>query len=140
GAKVGGPNYLLGLNNWTDDPVSLPAITDIWADELFQALTPIIEDDDAAWVQAAVAHDAQAVETFIGQRDVSDLQVEINALRYRPVPVRRREASITSGALAQSERVAFGRIRAQQGVHTRDGTGLFPTNVVSLPTPALRQL
>ena len=140
GAKVGGPNYLLGLNNWTDDPVSLPAITDIWADELFQALTPIIEDDDAAWVQAAVAHDAQAVETFIGQRDVSDLQVEINALRYRPVPVAIRAANITSATLAQTVRVAFGGIRVQQAVATGHGTGVLPTNVVSLPTTAPRQL
>src|SRR5699024_11382820 len=99
----------------------------------------IIEDDDAAWVQAAVAHDAQAVETFIGQRDVSDLQVEINALRYRPVPVAIRATNITSATLAHTVRVAFGGIREQQAGATGHGTGALPTNVVSLPTTAPRQ-
>src|SRR5699024_11096202 len=46
----------------------------------------------------------------------------------------------TSATLAQTVRVAFGGIRVQQAVATGHGTGVLPTNVVSLPTTAPRQL
>src|SRR5699024_3510207 len=51
-----------------------------------------------------------------------------------------RAANVTSATLAQTVRVAFGGIRVQQAVATGQGTGVLPTNVVSLPTTAPRQL
>ena len=76
------------------------------------------------------------VETFIGQ-DVSDLQAEINRCATGRFPVAIRAAN-TSATLAQTVRVAQWN-SVQQAVATGHGTGVLPTNVVSLPTTA-RQL
>jgi RHH-type proline utilization regulon transcriptional repressor/proline dehydrogenase/delta 1-pyrroline-5-carboxylate dehydrogenase len=65
GTKAGGPNYLIGLSNWSGMDT-----TD--ADFLSRAA-----DSDAYWWAAE----------FGATRDVSGLMAERNWLRYRPVPV-----------------------------------------------------
>lgn len=134
GTKAGGPNYLLGLTEWTDEPATLPTIDDAFADHLAKAAAPYLDEQDAQWLSDAVAHDVLAVTTYTGQRDISNLQVEINALRYRPVPVTVRLAGTSSQAIAQLLRVAFAGSRVHHAVATGQGTGALPINTVSLPT------
>ena len=87
-----------------------------------------------------MASDAAVVETYTGQHDISDLKVEINVLRYRPVPVHMRLTETSSTALAQVLRVTAAGIRVQEAVATGEGTGVLPDNVVSLPQEAPREL
>src|SRR5699024_9675961 len=87
GAKAGGPNYLMGLTDWRDNPDTVPTTADPMAEQLVQAVAQYLDTEDARWLSAAVAHDAVVVETYTGQHDISNLGVEVNALRYRPVPV-----------------------------------------------------
>ena len=140
GTKVGGPNYLLGLTNWTDDADTVPVVEDTLAETLPEGLAEYLKDQDLEWLLRAVSADAQAVNTYTGQRDVSNLQVEINALRYRPVPVTIRVSESTSTALAQGLRVALAGVRVQRATATGQGTGVLPRNVLSLPQDAPRGL
>lgn len=140
GAKAGGPNYLLGLTEWTDAPDTVPESQDDRAVRLLETVTPYLDDQDAQWFAHAVASDAAVVETYTGQHDISDLKVEINVLRYRPVPVHMRLTETSSTALAQVLRVTAAGIRVQEAVATGEGTGVLPDNVVSLPQEAPREL
>ena len=140
GAKAGGPNYLIGLSDWTDDASTVPDTADELADQLVNAVAPYLDAEDAQWLSAAVGHDAIAVGTYTGQRDISYLKVEINALRYRPVPVTMRLTGTSSQDIAQLLRVAFAGIRVQGAVATGQGTGTLPVNTISLPSDAPREL
>ncbi|HEY4534772.1 MAG TPA: bifunctional proline dehydrogenase/L-glutamate gamma-semialdehyde dehydrogenase [Enteractinococcus sp.] len=140
GAKVGGPNYLLALTNWNDQSDQVPAVHDALADGLAESVASHIASEDRTWLHRAVAFDSQAVETYLGQRDVSNLQVEINALRYRPVPVTIRVSQLDSASLTQGLRVATAGIRVQQAIATGRGTGVLPHNTLSLPQAAPRAL
>jgi len=139
GAKAGGPNYLMGLTDWRDNPDTVPTTADPMAEQLVQAVAQYLDTEDARWLSAAVAHDAVVVETYTGQHDISNLGVEVNALRYRPVPVTIRVSETSSTAMAQLLRVAFAGIRVQEAVATGEGTGMQPTNTISLPLGALRE-
>lgn len=138
GAKAGGPNYLVGLTDWTDAADTIPVVQDDLADQLDNTVSRVLEPEDVRWLTRAIAYDATAVEAYIGQRDISDLQVEINVLRYRPVPVTIRVTDTSSTTLAQAIRVGYAGIRAQRAVATGQGTGCLPMNMLSLPadTPA----
>ena len=133
GAKAGGPNYLLGLTDWTDAPDTVSAAQDDIADQLEATIGSVLDSADLKWLTQAVAHDATAVETYTGQRDISNLHVEINVLRYRPVPVTMRVTDTGSTTLAQAIRVGYAGIRAQRAVASGQGTGALPMNTVSLP-------
>jgi len=65
GAKAGGPNYLLGLTNWSDNPTTLPAISDQQAEDLTDAAAQYIPNEDLVWLSKAVASDAVVVEPFL---------------------------------------------------------------------------
>lgn len=134
GAKAGGPNYLMALTNWQDEPTTVPDTTDPLADELAHAVADMLNADDRAWLTAAVAADAVAVEQFTGQQDISNLQVEVNVLRYRPIGVTVRLTETTSSAIAQLLRVVFAGLRVHQAVASAQGTGRLPVNTVSLPS------
>lgn len=140
GTKVGGPNYLLGLTDWLDAPDTVPQAHDAEAARFVERVATFLEDDETTWLARAVAHDADAVSTYTGQRDVTDLEVEINLLRYRPVPVHVRLTDASSMGLAQLLRVASAGIRVQTTTATGQGTGVLPTNVVSLPLDAPRDI
>ncbi|MDR2252799.1 MAG: bifunctional proline dehydrogenase/L-glutamate gamma-semialdehyde dehydrogenase [Bifidobacteriaceae bacterium] len=68
GAKAGGPNYVAEFGEWVDaTPPATPAEWD-------------------AWLEAAKRSDAAAWETEFGlSHDPSELHVEANIFRYRPV-------------------------------------------------------
>ncbi len=140
GAKVGGPNYLLALSDWSDAPDTVPVVQDDIADQLGKAVPAVLEADDADWLVNAVAHDATAMQPYIGQRDISNLQVEMNLLRYRPVPVTMRVTNTSSATLAQALRVGYAGIRVQRAVATGEGTGTLPINILSLPADAPQEL
>src|SRR5699024_7570626 len=128
-----------GLTDWRDNPDTVPTTADPMAEQLVQAVAQYLDTEDARWLSAAVAHDAVVVETYTGQHDISNLGVEVNALRYRPVPVTIRVSETSSTAMAQLLRVAFAGIRVQEAVATGEGTGMQPTNTISLPLGALRE-
>lgn len=96
GAKAGGPNYLHGLVDWVDRPVShapgdvVPAVRGLLI-AAEQAGLP------TAWLQRAMNSDARAWAAEFGRnRDVSDLRVERNILRYLPESITIRIAGSAS--------------------------------------------
>ena len=101
GAKAGGPNYLHGLVDWSDARVREPAGGP--GDAVAGLLAAVAEGgiaereasgDELSWLRAAIGSDAKAWEDEFGcARDVSQLGVERNLLRYRPVPVIVRAAA-----------------------------------------------
>ncbi len=92
-AKAGGPNYLMTLGQW--EAVEQPAARDIQVRGLSDQVSSVIkkaqsgmEFDEFDRVRRAAESDQRAWETEFGiSRDVSDLGVERNVFRYRPVPV-----------------------------------------------------
>lgn len=140
GTKAGGPNYLLALTDWTDDADALSAVEDQLAEKIFDRVAPHLDSDELHWFHRAISHDAAAMARYVGQHDVSNLKVEINALRYRPVPVTIRVAHDSSVGIAQGLRVAWAGLRVQRAIATGHGTGALPNNTLSLPQHASRDL
>ncbi|MFT3877530.1 MAG: proline dehydrogenase family protein [Propioniciclava sp.] len=90
GTKAGGPNYLHGLVDWTDAPVTgaTRAPRPVAARLLTAAEQSGVSGEDLAWLRAALGSDADAwAEEFGIARDASQLGVERNLLRYLPVEV-----------------------------------------------------
>ncbi|WP_155949798.1 bifunctional proline dehydrogenase/L-glutamate gamma-semialdehyde dehydrogenase [Rhodococcus sp. 114MFTsu3.1] len=89
GSKAGGPNYLVGLSDWSPRPSSrttVGCVVDAWA-ETFLRETPAV-GDDLDFLRHSLASDLVAWDTEFGvTRDVSHLGVEANVLRYLPTPV-----------------------------------------------------
>jgi len=89
GSKAGGPNYLVGLSEWTDAPVSSTRELDALATGAVGALAASgTADADIAWLRGALATDIDAWAGEFGVvRDATGLVTEQNALRYQAVPV-----------------------------------------------------
>ncbi|MGN7861857.1 bifunctional proline dehydrogenase/L-glutamate gamma-semialdehyde dehydrogenase [Microbacterium sp. 22303] len=89
GSKAGGPNYLVGLSEWTDAPVSTTRELDALATGAVGALAAAGDADaDIAWLRGALATDIDAwADEFGVVRDATGLTTEQNALRYQAVPV-----------------------------------------------------
>ena len=90
GTKAGGPNYLHGLVEWADAPVSaeLRAPRPAASQLLTAAQQAGIQGEELEWLRAALGSDAAAWDDEFGvARDASQLGVERNILRYLPVPV-----------------------------------------------------
>ncbi len=87
GSKAGGPNYLVGLAEWTDAPVASTRALDALATGAVGALAAA-GDADIAWLRDALATDIDAwADEFGVVRDATGLVTEQNALRYQAVPV-----------------------------------------------------
>ena len=87
GTKAGGPNYLHGLGDWVDAPVSdeLRAPRPAAAQLLTASQQAGVDGADLDWLRAALGSDAAAWESEFGiARDDSQLGVERNLLRYLP--------------------------------------------------------
>ena len=94
GTKAGGPNYLHGLVDWRDAPVTAPAHAPRPAVAPLLAAAESAGIDGLDWLRAALGSDAAAWDDEYGvARDASQLGVERNALRYLPVPVVVRAAA-----------------------------------------------
>ncbi|REJ08356.1 aldehyde dehydrogenase family protein [Microbacterium bovistercoris] len=84
GTKAGGPNYLVGLSEWTDAPVQ--SSTEL--DELGSSAVALVDGADAEWLRGALATDVDAWASEFGVvRDATGLTTEQNVLRYQAVPV-----------------------------------------------------
>ena len=90
GAKAGGPNYLHALGSWEDAPGAWARIAPraAAAPLLDAASNAGISEAACGWLRDAASSDARAWDTEFGRaRDASQLGVERNVFRYRPVPV-----------------------------------------------------
>lgn len=114
GSKAGGPNYLVGLSNWTDAPVQ----TSTSLDALASSAVALVEGADAEWLRGALATDIDALAAEFGVvRDATGLVTEQNALRYQALPVTIR---FEGARVAELLRVAAAgaRLRARVTVST----------------------
>jgi RHH-type proline utilization regulon transcriptional repressor/proline dehydrogenase/delta 1-pyrroline-5-carboxylate dehydrogenase len=91
GSKAGGPNYLFGLGSWTDADTRGRG-ADPTVDRVQALLAALPEFDTVtaagrAWLARAARLDEHAWQTEFGTaRDVSNVGVERNVFRYRPIP------------------------------------------------------
>ncbi|MFS2242289.1 bifunctional proline dehydrogenase/L-glutamate gamma-semialdehyde dehydrogenase [Microbacterium sp. OR16] len=114
GSKAGGPNYLVGLSDWTDAPVQ----TSTSLDALASSAVALVEGADAEWLRGALATDIDALAAEFGVvRDATGLVTEQNALRYQALPVTIR---FEGARVAELLRVAAAgaRLRARVTVST----------------------
>jgi RHH-type proline utilization regulon transcriptional repressor/proline dehydrogenase/delta 1-pyrroline-5-carboxylate dehydrogenase len=92
GAKAGGPNYLLTLGSWRSDPgepsegISLAGL-DPRVAELLETATAGLEWSDFDMARRGAKSDQAAWQSAFAPADPSNLGVELNVLRYVPVPV-----------------------------------------------------
>ncbi len=115
-AKAGGPNYLLTLGDWA--PVFTSPGTSVVLEGANDKVTRLVEAAQAGMeflefdrVRTGAESDERAWQEEYGiARDVSQLGVERNVLRYRPVPVTIRLAE--SASPAQLVRVLAAATRA----------------------------
>src|SRR5690606_14574995 len=94
GAKAGGPNYLIGLGTWRSQPRGRASSTlhlrglDARISGLIESAQSSLDFEAFEWLRQAALSDAVAWDREFGQvRDVSQLSVERNLFRYRPLPV-----------------------------------------------------
>jgi RHH-type proline utilization regulon transcriptional repressor/proline dehydrogenase/delta 1-pyrroline-5-carboxylate dehydrogenase len=91
GSKAGGPNYLFGLGSWTDADTRGRG-ADPTVDRVQALLAALPEFDTVtaagrAWLARAARLDEHVWQTEFGiARDVSNVGVERNVFRHRPIP------------------------------------------------------
>ena len=87
GTKAGGPNYLVGLSDWTSTPATRSAAVNGAVRQLVDLASPVLAQEQREFLHRAVGSDAAAWQSNFGVAcDVSGLPVEHNLLRYIPVP------------------------------------------------------
>jgi len=124
GTKAGGPNYLVGLGSWKDAEVSATGAPTAAARGLLAAARSAeLGAEDLAWLEQALASDAQAwAAEFGAARDASGLTAERNVFRYHAVPATIRfEADASGRGLAEVLRIAAAAATAWGG-RTPEGT------------------
>ncbi|WP_277959118.1 bifunctional proline dehydrogenase/L-glutamate gamma-semialdehyde dehydrogenase [Frigoribacterium faeni] len=136
GAKAGGPNYLVHLGSWqpttlTQSQEARPGREALAA---LEAASPLLGASGASApddLRAAAASDEHFWATEFGvARDVSDLGLERDLLRYRPLPVTIRAAD--GAAPADVVRVLLAGLRS--------GAPLTVSSSVELPGALVRAL
>jgi len=92
GTKAGGPNYLVGLGSWRPSAGGAPSSTlhlrglDARITALIEAAQPSLDYEAFEWLRRGALSDAVAWDREFGRvKDVSQLGVERNLFRYRPV-------------------------------------------------------
>jgi RHH-type proline utilization regulon transcriptional repressor/proline dehydrogenase/delta 1-pyrroline-5-carboxylate dehydrogenase len=127
GTKAGGPNYLVGLGNWSPAASTagdVPLASTSRA--LLDAAAASLDAASLAALRRAFASDATAwADEFGVTKDVSGLSAERNLFRYRPAPVALRLAE--GGALADLLRVA--------GAALLSGSPFTVSTTEALPAP-----
>jgi RHH-type proline utilization regulon transcriptional repressor/proline dehydrogenase/delta 1-pyrroline-5-carboxylate dehydrogenase len=127
GTKAGGPNYLVGLGNWSPAASTagdVPLVSTSRA--LLDAAAASLDAASLAALRRAFASDATAwADEFGVTKDVSGLSAERNLFRYRPAPVALRLAE--GGALADLLRVA--------GAALLSGSPFTVSTTEALPAP-----
>ena len=134
GAKAGGPNYLFALGDWqpaaTGETEHANPATPAVADLLRAAHTVLDDADYDTLVQAAASDDRAWDEEFGRAEDLSELGVERNVFRYRPVEVDVRIG--TDAELVDALRVAAAGLRS--------GSPFTVSTANALPDPVRRVL
>lgn len=137
GTKAGGPNYLIGLGTWrarSGGPASSTLHLrglDSRITDLIEAAQPSLDFESFEWLRRAALSDAIAWDREFGQvRDVSQLGVERNLFRYRPVPVMIRATG--DAGWHELLRVVIAGIRT--------GSRFFLSTPVGLPAEVRRSL
>jgi RHH-type proline utilization regulon transcriptional repressor/proline dehydrogenase/delta 1-pyrroline-5-carboxylate dehydrogenase len=120
GAKAGGPNYLMTLGTWTNTESVIAqaqySSTATSEDEVGRTINQLLsaaelDSEQTAHLQRAAALDEAAWKSEFGvAKDVSNLGVELNYLRYRTLPIQVRLAE--KGQFAELVRVVVAGIRA----------------------------
>lgn len=94
GTKAGGPNYLIGLGSWRASSGAPSSATlhlrglDSRISTVIEAAQPSLDYESFDWLRRGALSDALVWDREFGQvRDVSQLGVERNLFRYRPVDV-----------------------------------------------------
>ncbi|GGH48774.1 proline dehydrogenase family protein [Microbacterium album] len=131
GAKAGGPNYLVGLGSWraTSGGAASKSLhlrgLDTRIVALIEAAQPSLAYAEFEWLRRAALSDAIVWDREFGRvKDVSQLGVERNLFRYRPVPVAvRATADATWQAVL---RVVIAGVRAGGGFTLSAPVGLPP--------------
>ncbi len=116
GSKAGGPNYLVGLTDWADQPAPAASMKelDAAAAAVVTAAQGSVSATELAWLSGALSTDIAAWEEEFGQvKDVAGLVTEQNAFRYQAVPVTVRFEAATPVALL---RVVAAGVRAGAAV------------------------
>lgn len=115
GSKAGGPNYLVGLCDWTSTTAASAAPVAGAVRELLEAAQHVgLGPDRLAFLERSFGSDALAWRDEFGvARDVSALMAETNVLRYRPIPVTVR---FEDADVASLLRVVGAGVQAQAGV------------------------
>lgn len=101
GAKAGGPNYLIGLGSWSSTIANQGAEPKPRVKQFVESASSSLVEADFHWLARATASDAAAWnEKFSSCTDVSNLVVERNVFRYRPMiqPVIIRVGTAVSNA------------------------------------------
>ncbi|GAA0990223.1 proline dehydrogenase family protein [Subtercola frigoramans] len=130
GAKAGGPNYLLQLGRWVDEPgepgddISLAGL-DPKVVALLEASTAGLDYKEFEVVRRAAVGDEKAWTGFFAPSDASALGVERNVLRYRPVPV----------VVRLSEGRPLVELVRVLAAATRAGAPLMVSTALKLPRP-----
>lgn len=129
GAKAGGPNYLIGLGSWRSMSGGQASSTlhlrglDTRITSLIESAQSSLDFESFEWLRRAALSDAVAWDREFGQvRDVSQLSVERNLFRYRPVPVMIRATE--DAAWHELLRVVIAAIRTGAGFFLSTPTGL----------------
>jgi RHH-type transcriptional regulator, proline utilization regulon repressor / proline dehydrogenase / delta 1-pyrroline-5-carboxylate dehydrogenase len=130
GSKAGGPNYLVGLSNWTSAPSNSDATLDLRQTRILHAVRTA-KLPDVEFLERALASDADAWSKEFGTaRDVSQIGVERNILRYRARTVLVRHET---GTLTNAIRVASAGVLAGADVSLSTDAEL-PANVADALT------
>lgn len=123
GTKAGGPNYLIGLSDWTSTPAVRSAPLTGPAATLLAGAQALGLDEDG-FLSRSLGSDAAAwSEEFGVVRDVSGLLAEKNLFRYRPVPVTVRLEAAAPGHLVRvvaAGLAAGAPVTVSAGVELRD--------------------
>ncbi|MFT4230967.1 MAG: aldehyde dehydrogenase family protein, partial [Microbacterium sp.] len=132
GAKAGGPNYLYGFGEWR--PAAMPdtlrgvALTPA-IEEYVRAVRDVVGAEELDWLAAAVLSDEKAWRDEFGvAKDVSQLGVERNVFRYRPVPV---DVRVVGEDAVKGLRVAAAALRSGSPV-TVSSPDPFPRAVAAV--------
>jgi RHH-type proline utilization regulon transcriptional repressor/proline dehydrogenase/delta 1-pyrroline-5-carboxylate dehydrogenase len=100
GSKVGGPNCLVGLSDWTSERATVTAPVSDRVRQFIELLSPVLDREQHDFLDRTVGSDAIAWRNEFGlARDVSGLAVERNILRYVPIEVWIRYESNVIGEL-----------------------------------------
>jgi RHH-type proline utilization regulon transcriptional repressor/proline dehydrogenase/delta 1-pyrroline-5-carboxylate dehydrogenase len=118
GSKAGGPNYLFGLGTWNDrtlnskgpTPTEPRVVTLLNLIDQFEVLSGVSKTARDWLRRAAESDEAAWASEFSRANDVSQVGVERNIFRYRPIPVRLRVTDL--GDVPEFLRVVLAGLRS----------------------------